>query len=114
MLCLDVNEVTYLLYFFGLVGWAPVSFVRRTIYGLGGMVALRSEENINKLHSFFVGFTALNLGLAQVVMPLLPAPTNKFAFLMLVVETAASAQLVCRDTKNREWIISIPIKFRKD
>jgi hypothetical protein len=111
------NERLYLIYFWTLVAGSVLLAILRWLGvvtdrlqlapGLTAQIT-RGAESTNILSAAYVTIvTVLNLGLAQLVFPLLPSQINRFAFAMVVIETAAWAYLIYRWPWFSNWLIGL-------
>jgi hypothetical protein len=112
-----VNDRLYLFYFWFLIGGAVLLAVLRILGfvtdqmdlapGLTAVVT-RGPESIGIIGGTFATIVAvLNLGVAQLIFPLLSSQVNRFAFLIVMLETAAWAYLVYRWPPLTNWLVGL-------
>lgn len=111
------NEKLYLIYLWSLLAAAVLLALLRA-FGIvtdemhlgGGLSArvIRGPESTAILSAAFATVVAiLNIGVAQLVFPLLPFNINRFAFIMVVIETMAWAYLIYRLPWLSNWLIGL-------
>jgi hypothetical protein len=111
------NDSSYLIYFAVLVGGAGLLAVLRHFGVVSDQINLgpgltaevkRGPESIAKLSTIFATiFVVLNLGVAQLVFPLLSPQVGRFAFVMVVLESLAWAYLLFRWPLLTNWLIGL-------
>lgn len=112
-----INDRLYLLYFLLLVGGAVLLALLRLLgvvtdqmHLAPGLTAVVQRGPVSQAVLFGLLATviaALNLGAAQLVFPLLSPQIGRFAFVMVVLETAAWAYLVYRWPPLTNWLVML-------
>lgn len=104
----DTNQVAYLIYFSGLIGIALLLELLRRLGRLAAAgEATRGPTSMGIVHGTFVVITVINIGIAQIIVPLLGQTITRFAFLMMVLETVAWAYVIYWNGWSRNKIIGI-------
>lgn len=108
MLHIFVNEILYLVYFFGLIGFLVFAeFRRRREMAQRPGEVTRASTSLAIIHGTFIVITIINLGIAQIVFPLLPTRISRFAFAMMLIETAIWAYLIYLNGWLRNKLIGL-------
>lgn len=112
------NERLYLAYFWVLFAGAALLALLRMLGVVTDHVQLgsgltaevkRGPESTGILSAAYATvFAVVNLGVAQLVFPLLPCSISRFAFLMVTIETLAWAYLIYR----WPWLSNLLIGLR--
>lgn len=75
----------------------------------------RGEISIGRLGAVFGAIVLVsNLAVAGIVFPLLPTSINRFAFLMLLVETGAWTYHFALNTSFRNWVLGLANNVRNE
>jgi hypothetical protein len=123
--CIFSNQVAYLVYVVLLVVLGPilegVSHVRarikttaanRTTVHVEATVT-RGDASLRIFHGAFLSVTAINIGIGQIVIPLLTI-IRDYAFVIMLLETLAWAYLFYLNSWTRNKLIGLVMWVSKD
>ena len=111
MLRLFTNPILYLVYFFGLIGFAAIMEALRLLKivprpSVVGQVT-RANISMTAIHGTFVVISGLNVGIASPVFTFMPPRIGRFSFGMILLETLTFAYLIYWNGWVRNKILGI-------
>jgi hypothetical protein len=114
------DYVAHRAYFGIQILFAAVLFVRHLFHdrttlapGLADQVK-RGAVSMTLFNGWFAGITGFNIGVGAIVMPLLPLGISRFAWLLVLLVTAAWFYVIYWTGSFRNWYLGVQEKASKD